>query len=434
MPASAGEWSFLAACAVLLLGGHLAFGALTGEAAAVLAAGWAALALAGALALSRPDPRRLSSLIAPAIGFAAVMLMATLSLTDILPGTAQPIWGELGLPASASIDRSETLLEMLKLAGLAMAFLVGWGLGERDTTALRMLKVAAYTGGAFAAIAIVMHVTGAGPKTQAGRLEATFLNPNTAGALFGASLCLNVGLALRAFRQAGSGPGRLGFLIAVASSVLCLAALLMTFSRGALAATAAAITAMIFIRAFARRWRRRHVAMGLGGLAAGAILVFAVGGPLVDRFATLGGDAMLRRYMFDSHWRTFSDAPWLGYGLGGFDTINRIRLDAENYAALWNIRSAENVYLQWLVEGGLLTAIPMFATVGLICIQTTSQTLRRRAMLGPLHALLAVDLLLVLHGAVDFALQTYSIALLWSVLLGLQLSWSASSLRRGFGR
>lgn len=431
VPATAGEWGFLTAGTALLVGAQLMFGALTGESAVAFAACWSAVALVGAFVLPAPDAGSLRTLAIPAIGFLVVIVMAMLSLTDFIPGTSQPIWSRLGLPPSASVDRSETLLEIVKLAGLGMTFLVGWGLGERDTTALRAVKVAAYSGAVFAGIAIIMHLAGVGPKTQAGRLEATFLNPNTAGALFGAVLCLNAGLAMRAVRQVRAGLGRLGLLVPLAGCAIAGSALVITYSRGALTATVIALIAMVLARAFARRWSVRRLAMVVGGFVVAAIILFTVSGVLSARFSTVGSDALLRRFIFDSHWKAFTEAPLLGYGLGGFDTVNRMRLTAANYASLWNIRSAENVYLQWLVEGGLLTAIPMFATIGFVCYRASVQTLRRRAMLGPLHALLAVDLVFLLHGIVDFALQTYSIALFWSFLLGLQLALSGASLRRG---
>ena len=433
-PASPREAVFLLACAALLLGGHLMFGALTGEASAAVAAGWSLLALVGAFSLARLDNRMILPLAVSAGGFVVVLLFASASLTAIVPGTSQPIWAELGLDPAATLDRSETRLEILKLCGLGMTFIVGWGLGTNDTAALRAFKAAAYSGAVFAAVAIVMHLAQIGPKTQAGRLEATFLNPNTAGALFGAVLCLCIGQILRTFRQARQKSGRMGFALSVGGSAVTFVALVLTFSRGALSATAVAVVVMMVVRAFARRWTLRQLGIGLGIFAVGGALLLLVNVQFTNRLSALAGDALLRRYIFDSHWKAFGEAPALGYGLGSFDTLNRIRLTTENYASLWNIRSAENVYLQWLVEGGVLTALPMFATIGFVIYRTTVQTFDRRAMLGPLHALLAVDLVFLLHGVVDFALQTYSVAVFWSFLLGLQLSWSATSYRRKIGQ
>lgn len=433
-PVSRKEAVYLAGCASLLLCAPLLFGALAGEASAAIAAGWSCLALVGALSLSRRDVRAFRPLIICAAGFAVTLVFAGLSLTDVIPGTAQPIWAQSGLDPAATLDRSETRLEIMKLSGLGMTFLVGWGLGCRDDTASRAFKVATWSGVAFAGIGIVMHLAHFGPKTQPGRLEATLLNPNTAGALCGAVLCLCIGMALGSFRQARQGSDRWWFALAMAGSLVAFSALLLTFSRGALAATALAMAAMLVARAVARRWTAAQMAIGAGAFAAAGVLLLIVNVQLASRLSALGADALLRRYIFDSHWRAFTEAPVLGYGLGGFDTLNRIRLSADNYASLWNIRSAENVYLQWLVEGGVLTALPMFATIGFVVARTATQAVRRRAMLGPLHALLAVDLVFLLHGIVDFALQTYAIAVFWSFLLGLQLSWSARSSRRVAGQ
>ena len=46
-----------------------------------------------------------------------------------------------------------------------------------------------------------------------------------------------------------------------------------------------------------------------------------------------------------------------------------------------------------------------------------------------LFALIAANLAVLVHGVTDFALQTPSVALMWSYLLGLQFSMSQGSQR-----
>ncbi len=50
-------------------------------------------------------------------------------------------------------------------------------------------------------------------------------------------------------------------------------------------------------------------------------------------------------------------------------------------------------------------------------------------MMTWLLALLAVDALILLHGLVDFSLQTTSVAAFWAFVLGLQLSLSQREAR-----
>ena len=59
-----------------------------------------------------------------ALLFALVLAMALLSLSPFSPGGSHPIWAWAGVtPGSGTINRSATLLEIVKLLGLACAFI-----------------------------------------------------------------------------------------------------------------------------------------------------------------------------------------------------------------------------------------------------------------------------------------------------------------------
>jgi O-antigen ligase len=423
---STGERLFLAACVAVLYGGHVLYGGLTGEASLSMIIAWAVLLAGGALWASYRTELIKAVTLLPAGLFLLVLAVAAWSLTGATPDGAQPVWAAAGTPGSASIDRSATLLEIIRLAGLACVFLVGLGLGLAPATARVTLKSVAYAGAAFAALAIAIALGDLAPQTQAGRLEAMFRNPNTAGSVFGAILCLCAGLLLRTRQRPWLAAEWVGLAADVAAVAIVAAALLMTGSRGALAATGLALAALILLLAWQRRWPPIRLAGLLAAFGVAALGALAINGVALSRLWSLGADSSLRRLIFDTHWRSFLEAPWTGHGLGTFDTVNRARLTAESYAALWNIRSAENVYLQWLVEAGILGAVPMFLCVGLIVGTTGWLVLRRRSTPAVLLALLAADAVLLLHGVVDFALQTPSVAMMFAFLLGLQLAWAAA--------
>lgn len=428
--ASARERLFVGACVLLLFTGHALYGALSGQIAVLVTAGWALLLLIGAVWPRHEAERLKPAILWPAGFFALTVIMALWSLTDGGPDGALEIWEIAGLPGAATVDRSATLLEIIKLLGLAAAFAVGAGLGERDRVALRTTKAVVYAGAAFAIIVLILFATGKIPQTQRGRLEAFFLNPNTAGSVFAAILCLCVGLALRAARQVRTHRRWDGLAGSIAASLVLLVALLMTNSRAALAIGAAALFFIIACQVLSRRMSWRHAVAVVGAMGSVIVLALILSGRVLSRMQSLDKDSTLRGFIFDTHWRAFLESPLTGYGLGSFDTINRSLLTEQSFASLWNIRAAENVYLQWLEEAGILGAAPMFICIGLIIAFTAFQITRKRSMLGPLHALLAVDLLFLLHGVFDFGLQTPSVSLFWAFLLGLQLSWSASSVVR----
>ncbi len=432
-PATFKQRAYIIACALLVVAGHLAFGALTAETSLGLVIAWAGLLIVGALTVDRPRHATLKPLILPAAGFGLVLVFTLLTLVTLPHGAGHPIWEVAGLPGRVSVDPSETQLEFLRLLGLGCVFVVGWGLGLQDATALRAFKAVTYAGGIFVVIALIAHLAGLAPKTQAGRLEAMFLNPNTAGALAGAILCLATGLALRSLRRARNGAGLLALPGPFACCLLAGTALWLTHSRGAIAATAAALAFLLVAQGVTRRWRVKHFLIVCGAFV--VIVAAALSAPgMAERLTSLGDDSRLRHYIFDATLRTVGEAPWLGHGLGTFDTVTRSHLSPDSYPLLWNIRAAENVYAQWLLEAGWLGAAAMFSTVGALIVVALRQTGRRRSMLGPLHALIAVDLVFILHGVTDFALQNYSMSIFWALLLGLQFSWSGNNSRERRGQ
>ena len=423
------ERLFIGACVVLLFAGHALYGALAGEASLMMVGGWALLLLLGASWPRWEVERFRPVLVWPAIFFGLTVLVALLSLTGVAPGT-RPIWAVIGLPDASTVDKSATILEIVKLLGLACAFSVGFGLGERERLGLKTIKAIVYCGAAFCLLAVITFAAGLATQTQHDRLEAFFLNPNTAGSFCAAILCLCAGLVIRGARQVratGRWDGLAGSLLC---AVIALTALLMTNSRAASAVAVLGLGLIIVWQTLAGRLKVRH-AIGVAAIVGGVILIAVLAsGRVVSRIGSLDEDASLRGLIGAVHWRAFTDAPWMGHGLGSFETVNRTRLTADTFGSLWNIRSAENVYLQWLEEAGLLGALPMFACIGVILGVTALNISRRRSMLSPLHALMAVNLVFILHGAVDFGLQTPSISTFWAFLLGLQLAWSEGSSSR----
>ena len=420
------------AATTLVFAGHLAFGALLAPPALIGAAASAALLLACLVTPAlRQDLSRVSGLATPALLFAVVLALGALSMTPFAPGGAHPVWAYVGIsPGAATIDRSATLLELIKLLGLACLFLVGAAIGksdERATTAVRVFVIAATAYGTYAFVAFA---TGAIQQSQAVRLEGTLMSPNTAGTFFAVALVIVLGPLLRRLR----GRSLVGGLQAApadwASLLILTACLLMTASRGAALAAACAMAALFGLFALSGRakWSWAPVALLGGGLAL-ALGVVTFGETLMLRFTSIESDAVSRAELFRLHWNAFLASPWAGYGLGTFDFIHRTLLDSSSVESLWRIRAAHNVYLQWLEEGGVLMAGAMFACLGLILLTALRRGLRRSRMNHILFALLASNVVFLVHGLSDFALQTPSMAMMWSYLLGLQFALSQGSQR-----
>lgn len=433
--ASPADWLGLAVAPAAITGGHFAAGGGTNIQSAVLVTVLAVILLIRVL---RPEARvaleSVPALWGMGLLFGGVMILAALSLTSWAPGGPHPIWAMTGSEVRAgTLNRFQTTMEVIKLTGLACAFLLGVLQGGRPDQARRTIYLLVTIGAVYAVAAMILLGTG----TQAlstPRLTGGFLSPNSAATVFGVLIVIGTGVALRQWRRSSAagwraalvGTGPIGAALALFATCL-----LLTGSRAGLAATAGAMLILLCWQAATggagriSRWRR-----GVAALA--ALAVVAIGGwghVLGDRLGSLGADAAVRRGIMDAHWRAFLDAPWFGHGLGSFRELNAMAMSEATYADLWPIRSAHNVYLQWLEEAGVVGSAAMFSLIGLVIwigLRRAASAWRGAELA---RGLVAANVVVLLHGMTDYALQEPSIAALWAFTLGVQIAWSAERAR-----
>ena len=405
----------------------MAYGALTAEMSLLFDMIWALL-LAALVFAPAARASRFSLLLWPALPFAMVILLAAFSTTGprFAPFAVEPL---LRSPMH-TVDRSATWLEIIRLLGLGCAFGAGFCVGRSPRQAGVVVNATAYAGCAFALIALFVAAAQLIPQSQAHRIEAWFLNPNSAGAAFGALLCLSGPLSEPVVRPEAGLRRRLAAWGRRGAGAVLLIALLLTRSRAALGATAAALVLLVVLQAACHRLEPKRLAAPAVIAALLGLVALAQEQSVFSRFSSLGSDAALRRYIFDVHWANVLQRPWLGYGLGAFATLNRATLTAASFPRLWNINAAENVYLQWLVEGGVLGAGAMFLAIGSVVFISARGAVRQASRFRLLSILLSVDALFIIHGLFDFALETPSIALFWSVLLGVQFALATTESRK----
>jgi O-antigen ligase len=423
-------WLAIAAPALIFFG-HLLYGALLPQAA--LALTLMAAILFGASLLRRGlrhGLQRLDNLGLPAALFCAVVVVALWSLTPFVPGGPHPVWAYLKLwPGAATVDRSATLLETIKLFGLSCFFGLGLVTGGSDGRARLAIDATLALTALLGIWGLVTFAVGDQPG-GGNRMEANFLSANTAGAVIAATLVLTIGPLLSRL----SGPPSRGFVRATVYGVgalVFLACLFATASRGAFLAFLCGLLVIGAMMVFAGRlrWSRAALAMLTGFI--GITLLLALSGEfLLSRI--LGGVSEFdnRAFLLSVHWQAFLDSPLFGYGLGTFDVVNRMLLNAATFPKIWAVRAAHNVYLTWLEQGGLLGALPMFACIAALIGVTLRTSLRRSRMLPTLFSLLAVDAVFLVHGAMDFALEMFSVAAMWAYLLGLQFALAQGSSAR----
>ena len=423
----------LGAPAAVLAAANLFYGGYPPIASALLGLiGAAFLGIALLQSGVRADLTALRPAVPIAALFAVVAAAALVSLTPFAIAGVHPLWAWVPETSPAgTLDKSATAFEILKLFGAACWFLLGCVLGAQSTRGRDAVGALLAVGGAYALIALVQFLA---EPARGGvhRLFGGFASANAAGSVMGALLVVAVAWLVLQQRRGkhDRGADRYTRLApGVALILLFAACLALTGSRGGLAATAVALAFLFVWDSFATRASLWRIGAGLAaGLVAAAVFITR-DSPVLQRLAndTLADDA--RGTIFQAHWQAFLDAPVGGYGLGAYPAVNNMIVTTETYPALGGTIVLHNTYLQWLEEAGLVGAVPMFALVAVILGATVWFAVRRRSNRTLIGGLLAASLLLLVHAAVDVGLQTPSIYLFWSVLLGLGLALSQASSR-----
>jgi O-antigen ligase len=425
---------------LLTFAGQLLFGANRNDLSLAFSIAWL---VAVSLVLTQPWARasiERTPLAWVGGAFALVLLAGVFSLTPLFE--PHPIWTLApGAIHTVSIDPYATWLELFKLLGLAAAFLVGASFGGDDDRAKQLIQGLLLAGLAYGVWAFFNFETdrtllfGQPRHLDPARLAASLSSANIAATLFGALVLLNIAdLTRRIERQRerwASGGFKFRYLEGVLQSAavplialgVSLTCLVLTLSRTGMVATLAGVVVFLGWRAVLGAKKGALAAPLIGMLAiviglAIAALAFSVGA-VGDRVTSFHEDASSREAVYAAHWKAFLASPWQGYGLGAFKHVNGMFLNNANREEAYGIGAAHNVYLQWLEEAGLVGALPMFATVGLIAARIIRGLRERQRVRLWLLGILSVLGLFLVHGFTDFPLEVPSMSLFLSLLLGL---------------
>jgi len=367
--------------------------------------------------------------------------------------TPEPIWKKaqeaLGVPLqpSVSIARNQPWFDLGRPLVCILAIACGFLVGANRGRARQLLKVIAWSGAAYAAYGILAHlfdpthILWRDKQAYLAYVTGTFINRNTAAAYFGScavvwSLLLWERVRLEMPRgplQWRTMPARLlsrtptKIVVAFAMLFLCLAAMFMTGSRGAVVLSLLAL--IVAFTAFFRRdlpGRAGIVTALAGGGAVALILLQIMGAGVNARFDTsaVGDEGRLETYK--ATLRMIADHPWFGTGQGTFAyAFPAYRSSNVSMWGVWDI--AHNTLLEIAADMGVpIAALVVVAWIVIFAVLIRGALVRRRDLVVPVAAL-AVAILAVLHSLIDFTLQIPGYAIVAMALIGTGLAQSLAA-------
>jgi O-antigen ligase len=276
-----------------------------------------------------------------------------------------------------------------------------------------------------------------------GVVTSTFVNPDSFSAYAGIGFVLCCGLILRFYREEGAAAGgsirfKLASIIEVtgqkglvlfAGAGATLIALLLTASRGGIAATAfglcvlGALTLGLRKQQFA--WSSVISIIVLGALLVGAIFL-SFGDVLLGKISQVGLGDRGRVGLYLITVRSILAAPWLGYGYGTFaDVFPMFRDQSVTTYGQWT--AAHDTYLEAFQGLGLIFGPMLVATIAVLVWRCVKGAVMRVMNETPPCVAAAVAFLLGAHALVDFTLQLQAIAITFMAVLGAGVAQSASS-------
>lgn len=407
--------------------------------------------LIAALLLSHSDGDSLArDMIAPAVLFGIVAVYAFIQCVP-LGGAANPLWdiaadgAQLPARGTIAVAPALALAALTRLLAYAGIFLLAYLLGRDRNRARWALPLLGFSAAIYALYGLAVYWTGnttilwfaksAFPRD----LSATFLDPNSAATYFGMAI-----LAVLADLIATLEPLRLSgtwqqqwrrlsqFAIARAwplgALVILATAVLLTHSRGGLAATLLGAIAFLLAIGVAPSLRPVRyvawVAVPLGLVLAALLFSGEIG---VARLALLDlppSDDPGNLDALAATWRAVTDFVFTGTGLGSFAAVFQIYRPetAGSFAG-----QAPDSYLQALLELGAPAALCLFAAIAWL-VGLCLRGVWRRNRDASFPALgFAATVLVASHALVGTGLDVPAVAASYMLILGVAVAQSRSA-------
>jgi hypothetical protein len=352
-----------------------------------------------------------------------ILIVQILDLTPLFPNPTSIVWRLVDAPPRAAPDPASVIVECTKLLALACLFLCG-ALLSRDRRQREALLSYLLIGGiVFALFCLVLNALNLTPMTETkasistGRVSGLFSSPNTAATAFAINGVLAAGLFFRKVSSDARAPISKYRLFSdnpleLSGLLLNTGCLVLTGSRGGLLAYAIALS--ILAGPALIRGGKTKQAPAVAGLFLVGLLVASTGaGMLIDRFfhaenVTSGRWEWLQLYFQDA-----LRAPTGGYGLGSFASVNRFYVTPGNFKLTSWAGTVHDLYVQWLLEGGLLcgTLVILIVLSALTTISLNKGNLR--------ILILSIIVLVSVNSIYEYSMQEFSTSSLLFLMIGI---------------
>ena len=388
-----------------------------------------------------------------ASAMALAMLWAALQTAGFMPeGWHHPIWRDsaeaLGIPyrGAISLDPLASRASILRIASYAGVFWLALQYGSDPGRARYALRALAAGSACYALYGLILAYTGVELIPWFERSEyydvvtATFVNRNSFATYAGLGLLCATAVLRYRFERGEPGPVgfrlRLNFLFAefmprnalfLAIWLILASALLLSLSRGGVAATALALLVFFWLQAARRGVRLRTMVLStVGPVLAGLTLFLLIGEDLERRLLVTGPDWQRRSEIYSQTLSALEESPLLGTGLGTFGPVYRSHRTEE---IMPGVQMAHNDYLELALELGIPAAV-LFVLAIVVLALGCARGVRARRRDPVLPAVgVAACTLVGAHALVDFSLQIPAVAATFALVLGVSVAQA-----RGPGR
>jgi O-antigen ligase len=387
----------------------------------------------------------------PTVLFAVVIGFAFLQTLPWVPERFQnPIWDQatdvLGNDVNGSIsaDRFTSLIYVLRLLSYAGIFYLSILMGRDAHRARVGVRVVAFSGCLYGLYGLLVYWSGNRtvlwfPKwAYFPDLTGPFVNRNSFATYLGLCALAVLTLTLESFARINlRGDFRQKFAMAIefiskrSLSLLMVfimvTALLLTHSRGGLAATFGGVMILLLAITLAPgTGRLRRVgAWSIGPCVLMLLIAILIsGGATLNRLGDTDIDANIRLLVDQLTIQAIKDYPIIGIGLGSFVSVFPIY---RTIAITFFFDLAHNDYLQNVLELGIPAALCLFVAIGcLVGLCVHGIRTRLRDAIFPCLGL-AASALVGLHATIDFSLQIPAVTTVYLFLLGIAVAQSVSS-------